>query len=374
MNLARLWAIKILNRLSGKREEQGVDQLKEDAALRHLFQRIQSEITLDRLQATDEKEWDRFQQKYHLSVSRSDFRIRPYLWAVCAFFVLGIGISLFFWLQREKSQPFPAHFMEDIILTTESGEAYSLEKVQPTRWIQKHQIEIKEDGREMSYANQALATLPQEWHTIRVPAQKGYTVILADGTKIILNAHSSLRYPSRFVDSVREVWLEGEAYFEVAHQDRHPFVVHFQENKLTVLGTTFNVYCPPGEISRTTLISGSVSLDNNRESRLLHPGEEGIIEAGRPEIVLQKVDVEEALAWTRNMFYFKNRTLEEIVKRLSDWYGLNILFQEEELRNLVLTLESIRYDDIETVLKIIKTIGNIDYVLYGETILLRRQE
>lgn len=374
MNLARLWAGKILNTLLGRRKELLMDNQETDVALQQLFHRIQAEITPERLQGTDEKEWERFRQKYRLAVFRSGVRIRSYLRAVCAVVVAGVAISFFFWSQEEESLPFGGQFAEGVVLTTETGEVYPLEKPQPGQWTQKYQIRVKEEGREMTYADRLPDSFPQEWHMIRVPARKDYTVILADGTKVILNARSSLRYPSCFVDSVREVWLEGEAYFEVTHRDSHPFVVHFQENRLTVLGTAFNVYCPPGGIARTTLVSGSVSLGNDRESRWLLPGEEGVIMAGHPGIILRKVNTEEAVAWTRNMFYFKNRTLGEIVGKLSDWYGLDVLFQEEELREMVLTVESIRYEEIEEILKIIKTIGRIDYVRDENAILLSSQK
>lgn len=368
LNLARLLAAKLSGKLTEEKQTELDEQLESDAVLQALVQDLESGISPDKLAETPEKEWKQFQAKYRLSSKR---RLWRYVASACAVVLLALGMGLLHMFRNELNHSL-ASSARSVTLTTESGETYSLEDLHSIQWAEVRQIRIEDRTKEITYAGRQSSLQSAEWHTIQVPAMAEYTLILADGSKVLLNANSRIKYPSQFTDSLREVWLEGEAYFQVARNEKQPFTVHFRENRVTVLGTEFNILCPPGKVARTTLVSGLVLLSNAQQSVVLQPGQEGILLAGESDITVQAADINVAIAWTHNKFYFKNQPLEEIVRKLSEWYDVKILFQENDLRQLKFTIESNRYNNISEVLEIIKATGRINYTQQGNTILLSR--
>ncbi|MFB2120295.1 FecR family protein [Parapedobacter sp. 2B3] len=163
-----------------------------------------------------------------------------------------------------------------------------------------------------------------------------YSITLSDGTRVWLNSESTLRYPARFSDKERLVFLEGEAYFEVSNghasaarlkdigSGNWPFRVEIRGQRVEVLGTEFNVTAyEDEEEARTTLVSGKVWLtDDNKQSVILTPGEQAIrYESG---FSVRKVDVQESIAWKDGYFYFNDTDLDKALKQFARWYGLEV--------------------------------------------------
>ncbi len=177
-----------------------------------------------------------------------------------------------------------------------------------------------------------------QYNTITTPRGGRYEVILPDGSKVWLNAASSLRFPTIFIGDKREVEMTGEAYFEIARNASMPFVVKKGSIEVTVLGTDFNVNAYDDESNlKVTLVEGlvrvsQVSTDNRqsttRNSQLLKPGQQLILSLskdGGAEMNLQKdADVNEAVAWKNNLFWFDSDNIQEVCKQLSRWYNVNI--------------------------------------------------
>lgn len=165
--------------------------------------------------------------------------------------------------------------------------------------------------------------------TLSTPKGGQYQVTLADGTKVWLNTASTLKYPQRFIGKQRRIELVGEAYFEVAHNRKQPFVVSSNGQEVTVLGTHFNINAYPDESDiKTTLIQGSVSVSTmssavtNSSSTILSPGQQSIFVNGK----LGKVTVnpETAIAWKDNLFIFHNSNLKTIMRQISRWYDIEV--------------------------------------------------
>lgn len=177
-----------------------------------------------------------------------------------------------------------------------------------------------------------------QYNTITTPRGGRYEVILPDGSKVWLNAASSLRFPTIFIGNKREVEMTGEAYFEIAKNASMPFVVKKGSVEVTVLGTDFNVNAYDDESNlKVTLVEGlvrvsQVSTDNRQpithNSQLLKPGQQVILSLskdGGTEMNLQKdADINEAVAWKNNLFWFDSENIEEVCKQLSRWYNVNI--------------------------------------------------
>lgn len=163
---------------------------------------------------------------------------------------------------------------------------------------------------------------------------RGSTVInltLQDGTKVWLNAESSLKYPMAFVGDERRVEITGEAYFQVAHNKAKPFIVQKNDVSVKVLGTNFNVNTYEDEVQlKVTLLEGSVQVISRESSILIKPGEQAQLantSAGRTGIKVQTVDVNEVIAWQRGIFELNNTELPAIMRQISRWYDLDIVYE-----------------------------------------------
>lgn len=188
---------------------------------------------------------------------------------------------------------------------------------------------------------------------LSTPRGGQYQITLSDGTKVWLNADSKLIYPHQFGKDARNVELEGEAYFEVAHQAKSPFVITTSREKIEVLGTHFNVNSYSADQSSTVaLLEGKVkvSLEDN-VSKILHPGQQSVVSDGNMEV--QTVNVEEIVAWKNGEFMFNNESLERIMLKLSRWYDLDISVASE-LRDVKIWGSISRYENFNQVLKLLK--------------------
>ena len=209
------------------------------------------------------------------------------------------------------------------------------------------------------------------YNELIVPMGGECFVVLEDSSRVWMNAGSRLRYPSRFTGEERGVELEGEAYFEVEHGER-PFVVHTMRGDVRVLGTSFGVRVYEGEVARTTLVEGRVAFRGERDSVVLQPGEQAVVEeTGR--VRKQRVEVDEYVAWRTGMFVFDQRPLQDIARDLERWYEVRIIFMNEGLKHLPFTGHLQRYDCIETFLDLLEETGELTYEETGRTIYLREK-
>jgi ferric-dicitrate binding protein FerR (iron transport regulator) len=159
---------------------------------------------------------------------------------------------------------------------------------------------------------------------------KGSKVInttLLDGTRIWLDAGSSLTYPVSFVGKERKVAVTGEAYFEVAHQASQPFIVMNDSMEVAVLGTNFNVntFKDDGNGIKVTLLDGSVKVIDGHISRLLKPGQQAVV--ANNVSVLDNVDLDEVMAWKNGYFQFDDASLQTVLKQVARWYDVAVVYE-----------------------------------------------
>lgn len=163
--------------------------------------------------------------------------------------------------------------------------------------------------------------------TLTVPVAGTYHLILADGSKVWLNAATSVRYPERFVGKDRVVeLLYGEAYFDVVHHADRPFRVISAGQITEDIGTQFNINAYPDETGiRTTLVSGAIRVSAHGGSKLIRPGDQSIFSKG--DLNVSGVDTEMATAWKNGYFRFNNEHIEGIMRLLSRWYNIKVTYQ-----------------------------------------------
>lgn len=171
------------------------------------------------------------------------------------------------------------------------------------------------------------------WNTISTPRGGQYQVVLPDGTKVWLNAVSSLHFPAGFTGSERVVQLTGEAYFEVAKMAKVPFVVEIQPaagargGRVEVLGTHFNVKAYNDEATiNTTLLEGSVRMTSSKAHYVLKPGEQARVSKNGQMALDEHADVEEAVAWKNGRFVFNEADVETVMRDIARWYDVEIVY------------------------------------------------
>jgi transmembrane sensor len=192
-------------------------------------------------------------------------------------------------------------------------------------------------------------------------------VRLQDGSKIYLNAASSLTYPASFANKKdRRISLSGEGYFEIAKDKAHPFIVNTRGQEVKVLGTHFNINAySVEEISKTTLLEGSIVISTAKSQQILTPGTE-LINNGR-SLEVKQVDTDLAIAWKNNLFLFDNEELGTIMRQVERWYDVEVIFVDHISHERFGGGVS-RFDSVSKLLKSLQATGKVQFQIRGRKI------
>ena len=195
-----------------------------------------------------------------------------------------------------------------------------------------------------------------------------YQVILPDGTKAWLNAASSIRFPTAFKDSTREVTIQGEVYFEIAMQPNQPFIVKTNTNmKVAVLGTHFNIMAYEEENNIcTSLLEGAVNIINGTSVRRMQPGQQALVNREHNGISISNADVNAAIAWKEGRFEF-NGNIKTIMRELARWYDVRIAY-EGEITGKAFAGSFSREDSLPEILHQLELTGSIHFTITDQTI------
>jgi transmembrane sensor len=163
------------------------------------------------------------------------------------------------------------------------------------------------------------------YNTLTTPRGGQYQLTLADGTKVWLNAASSLRFPTAFTSGERVVELTGEAYFEVVHNSKQPFKVKTANQVVEDIGTRFNINSYGDEdAAATTLVEGSVKIFNAGRQTMIKPGQQYLVKSSDVPEIKSDVDIDEVTAWKNGMFQFNNADIKTIMRQISRWYNVDV--------------------------------------------------
>ncbi|MDN5287902.1 MAG: FecR protein [Mucilaginibacter sp.] len=211
-----------------------------------------------------------------------------------------------------------------------------------------------------------------EFNTITTPRGGQYQVVLEDGTKIWLNAASSIRFPQAFTGKDRQVELTGEAYFEVAKNKTKPFIVQANGTQVQVLGTHFNInaYSDDADVT-TTLLEGSVRMASGNSAVMLTPGQQGIANKNGQPIQVSKADVEEITAWKNGFFVFHDENIMNIMKQVSRWYDVDVEYQNN-VQNSEFGGTISKYKNITELLDIMALTRTIHYKIEGRRVIIMK--
>ena len=209
---------------------------------------------------------------------------------------------------------------------------------------------------------------------LRIPKGGEFKLQLADGTRVYLNSATDLRYPVAFTGSERRVYLKGEAYFEVAKDAEHPFIVVTDDVQVRVYGTSFNVNTLGADGVRTVLVEGKVGIrgqDSDREY-VLKPNELAFYDWNSRDMKIETVDPDLYTLWRKGIFVFERETLENIMNILSLWYDMEVFFQSESAKQLHFSGHMKRYEQIEDILHAITDATGVVFTINDRTVCVSR--
>ncbi|MEQ7798621.1 FecR domain-containing protein [Pedobacter sp. ASV1-7] len=300
---------------------------------------------------------------------KNSFRI----YAAAASILIVAGLSIWFGLENYNTNKETLVHNKtkadanQIQLQLENGEFVTLSKEEKNQ-------QINYGGIKLRTSNKGLEGIEGEQNalftTLSVPAKQDYQVTLSDGTKVRLNSVSKLRFPIRFNGKSREVYLEGEAFLEVAKDSSRPFIVHTKQSDIKVLGTKFNVNTYDGITTKTSLVEGSVLLSANHQTPMkLKPGEQGVYDSSSG-FSKNDFDKEYVLSWINGIYYFQNARIEELSEVINRWFGLSVIVESPKLRELRLS-GMLEKTQLPGFLKDLETSSNIQYHLTGNKLILK---
>ena len=210
------------------------------------------------------------------------------------------------------------------------------------------------------------------YNTISTPLGGQYQVILPDGSKVWLNALSSIKFPVSFSAlKERRIELSGEAYFEVEHDKNHPFKVITAKQEVEDLGTEFDVNAYTDEAStKTTLLKGSVKVTAGTDASFLKPGEQAKLTS---TIAISEVNTQAVIAWKNGYFMFDDEKLEDIMRLVSRWYNIKVVYTDESVKEETFGALSTRFANISILLNMMEQTGNAHFKINGSTITVSKK-
>jgi transmembrane sensor len=320
-----------------------------------------------------------------------------YFWqkiAAAILFLLFSGVSIYF-LRKSSIHQSTAKIRQDLkryrndlapgtnkaVLTLADGSSIVLDTVQNGNLARQGSAKIfKFNGGTVAYQSRynpdaKTGTEEIKYNTVSTPNGGQYQIILADGSKVWLNAASSLHFPTSFTGNDREVELQGEAYFEIAKQKRDgkngteniPFIVHTHGVQVQVLGTHFNINAYENESAvKTTLLEGSVKVIRGSSSMVLKPGNQSEVDKDGHMKSIALSHVEDAVAWKNGMFLFRSADIETIMRQIARWYNVDVEYSGKVDEKFYVEIP--RNTRASELFKIFETTGAVHFEIDGRKV------
>lgn len=265
-------------------------------------------------------------------------------WAAAAAIIIILGTASFLWFSSRtkstvaKNDPVPgidiAPGQEGAILTLADGSTVVLDSLGNGIIATQNGTRLMLSNGQLAYNANGTSNAAVTYNTVTTPKGRQFRLLLQDGTKVWLNAASSIRYPTIFAGKERKVEVTGEVYFEVAKNEKKPFHVKVNdETEIEVLGTHFNINSYADEATvNTTLLEGLVRITNKKEKAVLKPGQQaqvaGVSMQPQGIKILNDVDVDKVMAWKNGVFNFQDATLKEVMHQLERWYDIDVEYEK----------------------------------------------
>ena len=304
---------------------------------------------------------------------RISFIKKSFKYAAIFILILGLGYYIKSTQQNIIVEQKIVPKADDIVLETENGEQLIIEKEEKSLKIDA-KINLLQKSNKLVY-DKDLKTETLVFHSLKVPYGKRFDIILSDNSKVYLNSGSTLRYPIKFLDNqIREVFLEGEAFFDISEDEKNIFRVNSNGINVEVYGTKFNFKNYPEDyISDVVLVNGSVGISSseNKSITKLSPGFKGSVDKENFKVDKFKINTKIYTSWIDGQVIFRRESFNQIIKKLERLYNVTIINNNEkiseELFNASIDIEE---EKIEDVLNYFNKIYNIEYQLFNNKIII----
>ena len=321
--------------------------------------------------------WETFRVKNGLRRQRRMTTWIKYA-AVIALPLLIAGVWLLFPRGGERSIPVAQNTKivkreESPVLEVVGGGKVILEKEKDKMIEAGRGVDVQQSSGMLVYSDSVVSEYV-DTNVLRIPKGGEFKLQLADGTRVYLNSATDLRYPVAFTVPERRVYLKGEAYFEVAKDVEHPFIVVTDDVQVRVYGTSFNVNTLGADGVRTVLVEGKVGIrgqDLDREY-VLKPNELAFYDRNSRDMKIETVDPDLYTLWRKGIFVFERETLENIMNTLSLWYDMEVFFQSESAKQLHFSGHMKRYEQIEDILHAITDATGVVFTINDRTVCVSR--
>lgn len=322
--------------------------------------------------------WERFRTRQGLHVKRPRVTWLKYA-SAAAIVILMVSGSIWWKLSSSRQ--------ENVVQTTKSiskhpdspttvlqladGMRMELSQEKEQEIVIGQQTAIKQESSTLIYPKGEVIDCV-DTNTLMVPRGGEFELQLSDGTKIYLNSATTLRYPVKFNKESRTVYLQGEAYFEVAKDSSRPFIVITEDIEAQVYGTEFNINTRGKELVRTVLVTGSIGVRarGEKEEYLLRPSEMASFNRRSKHIEVEKVNPELYTLWRKDIFVFERESLEDIMLTLSSWYDMKVVFLSEKAKQLHFSGHMKRYEDVRDILYALSDATGVKFSVQEKTIIV----
>lgn len=382
-HIARLIFLHIQG-MTDNAQEKELDEWR-SVSPRHeeLFQRMLSsehvEKSISRFVKTEEEEergWRQLQQKARSG--RSVRKIKWFPYAAAIVLILSVGGVFYFSGDKKQTEILPIAKNEvqvpgsRAVLILPDGRKVDLENEVLRSDLAQSDSLLLVSARSLKYRDIDSPDTMEIFHTLEIPRGGEYLLTLSDGTMIYLNSESTLSFPVKFQGKERKVYLTGEAYFKVAKNTEHPFVVTAGELEVLVTGTTFGVRAYKDEKDiQTTLESGQVTVRVEGKSVKLVPNKQVLFNKSTMGLEVRDVDVDLYLAWADGRLVYDNCPLEKILTDLGRWYNIDVFYSRDELRSYQFSLNMKKHEEFTQVLELIGKTGEVQFEIKDNTVIVK---
>lgn len=308
------------------------------------------------------------------------------VWAAASVIIIAVSISLFYFFNKPSGEETPIakdqsanKYKDDVlagttgaILRLADGSSILLDSANDGNLnYQGNMLAVKKGGSLNYVQGNEKDNGNIVYNTIETPRGRQFQLVLEDGTKVWLNAASSIHFPVVFVGGERRVEITGEAYFEVTKNKEKPFRVVANGTTVEVLGTHFNINSYTDEATvNTTLLEGSVRVSKGGQQKVITPGQQAQVN-GESEVKTERnVNISEVMAWKDNHFSFQNTDIKKLMRQLSRWYDVEVLFKGETVEPVTFIGDISRSVNLSNVLKMLEQTGEVKFEIEGKKIIV----
>ena len=261
----------------------------------------------------------------------------------------------------------PGGYKAQLVLS--DGSTIELDSAGTGKLAQQGNMQVMNADGQLLYKKDAANETTTLYNTLKTGRGQMYPVKLSDGSAVWLNSSSSIRFPVAFNEQERRVEITGEAYFEIAHNDRKPFTVSVNGMTVQVVGTVFNInsYTDEGSM-KTTLLKGAVKVKQGNQQVMIKPGEQAEVVENNIKVKAD-VNISKEVAWKNGLFYFKNENVKAIMRQISRWYDVDVVF-EGNISNEEFSGKIYRNANLSEVLKLLNVL-DVNYKIEGKKLIIK---